>query len=139
MLDHAGRRSALDWTASARPCGLQFFGPLRAGVFCPVPLSWLRDGAILSESAHLCRSCPKQCPLLSFFWEGWEAREVSLRHKRVGRWAPLKLARISQWSQRLEPYGRSQPARRSSGASLCAFLCPLATDSFLHVWTASDR
>src|SRR6266850_1748621 len=134
MLDHAGRRSVLDWTVSA-----QSFAPLRARAFCPAPLPWLSDGATLSESAHLCRSCPMQCPLLSFSWEGWEAREACRRHKRVGRWAPLKLARISQWSQQLEPYGRSQPARRSSGASLCAFLCPLATDSFLHVWTASDR
>ena len=123
----------------AGPCGLQPFAPLPAGVFCPVLLSWLSDGATLSENEHLCRSCPMQCPLLSFSWEGWEAREACRRHKTVGRWAPLKLARISKWSQRLEPYGRSQPARRSSGASLCASQCPLAKDSFLHVWTASDR
>ena len=45
----------LDEAASARPCGLQFLGPLRAGVSCPFPLSWLRDGATSSETEHLCR------------------------------------------------------------------------------------
>jgi putative transposase len=34
-----------------------------------------------------------QCPLLSFPWEGWEAREACRRHKTVDRWAPLELAR----------------------------------------------
>jgi hypothetical protein len=125
----------------AGPCGLQSFAPLLAGVFCPVPLSWLSDGATLPKSEHLCQLCPKQCPLLSFVWKGWEAREAReacRRHKTVGRWAPLKLVRISQWSQRLERCDRSLLVRRSSEASLFAFQCPLARVSFLHVWPASD-
>src|SRR5260370_19315538 len=132
MVDDAGRRSGLDWTASAGPCGLQSFAPLLAGVFCPVLLSWLSGGATLSESERLCQLCPKQCPLLSFFLESWEAREPCRRHKRVGRWAPLELVRISQGSQQLEPYGRAQPARRRTRASLCASQSPLVKDSFLN-------
>src|SRR5690349_1485175 len=61
---------ALDLAPSARPCGLQTFAPLPAGVFCPLPLSWLRDGATLSDTEHLCRWRPMQCPLVSFSWEG---------------------------------------------------------------------
>src|SRR6266851_7395142 len=118
----------------AGPCGLRSFAPLLAGVFCPTPLSWLSDGATSSESEHLCQLCPKQCPLLSFSWEGWEAREVSRRHRRVDRRATLTLARISQWSPKPEQCGRFRPAIRSIGASPCAFQYPLAKDSFVHVW-----
>src|SRR6266436_6733989 len=38
----------------AGACGLQSFVPLLAGAFYPALLSWLRDGASLSESEHLC-------------------------------------------------------------------------------------
>src|SRR5258707_1334702 len=38
-----------------RPYALQFFGPLRARVFCRFLLPWLRDDATLSESEHLYR------------------------------------------------------------------------------------
>ncbi len=68
----------------------------------------------------------------------WEAREVCRRHKRVGRWVPLKPERISQSFPRLELCVRSPLARRSSGTSLFAFQCPPAKASFLHVWPASD-
>lgn len=118
-----GRCLAVARAASARPCGLQSFAPLRARALCPAPRPWLRDGATLSENAHLCRSCPMQCPLLFFSWEGREGWEACRRHKTVGRWAPLKIARVSQCFQGLEPSVRSQPARRSSAASLCVFLC----------------
>src|SRR5260370_13337197 len=103
MLDHARRRSALDWTASARPCGLQSFAPLRARAFCPAPLPWLRDGATLSERAHLCRSCPMQCPLLSFSWVGWKARETCSRTKEVVIWAHLHLSLFTPLSPPLQP------------------------------------